>query len=45
MYSYSYFDSSLGHRVIYESLDVNQLSQRLIWDENKNYVDVIIKSL
>jgi hypothetical protein len=45
MYQYSYFDNSLNHRVIYESLSLSQLKDRLIWNVNKNYSDVIIKSL
>jgi hypothetical protein len=45
MYNYSYFSPSLNHRVIYESLSFDQLNNRLIWDKNKNYTDVIIKSL
>jgi hypothetical protein len=45
MYNYSYFSNSLNHRVIYESLSFDQLNDRLIWDKNEDYTDVIIKSL
>ena len=45
MYQYSYFDKSLNHRVIYESLSISQLRNRIIWDADKDYSDIIIKSL
>jgi hypothetical protein len=42
MYNYSYFDKSLGHKVLYENLSTQKLTNRLIWDQDKDYQDVTI---
>lgn len=45
LYNYSYFDVTLGYKVKYEGLTLDQLRQRLVWDEFENFTDVTIESL